>query len=104
MISYKRKIDEELNKLDNIIKIYGGQTKKTLREREKQHKLENPDKFKGMKIKLIYKTKTENDEKYINDAETYLIRKLKTKYENKCVNNLLTGGSGHQHDINDIHK
>jgi hypothetical protein len=36
MISYKRKIDEELNKLDNIIKIYGGQTKKH-KEKEKNN-------------------------------------------------------------------
>jgi len=33
--SYKRKIDEELNKLDNIIKIYGGQTKKNIKRKRK---------------------------------------------------------------------
>lgn len=105
MIPYKRKIDEELNKFDDIIKIYGGQTKQTLKEREKQHKLENPDKFKGMKIKLIYKTNNKDDEKDINDAETYLIKKLKTKYGNKCVNYLSGGGSGHSpYDIGNIYK
>jgi len=81
-----------------------GKQKKTLREREKQHKLENPDKFKGMKIKLIYKTNNKDDEKHINNAETYLIRKLKIKYGNKCVNTLLIGGSGHQYNIGDIYK
>jgi hypothetical protein len=76
-----------------------GKQKQTLRERE------NPDKFKGMKIKMIYKTNNDDDEKYINDAETYLIKKLKTKYKNKCVNNLSGGGSGHHlHDIGDIYK
>jgi hypothetical protein len=37
MIPYKRKIDEELNKLDNniIIKIYGGQTKTNIKRKRK---------------------------------------------------------------------
>jgi hypothetical protein len=104
MLPYKNKIDFELNKLHNINKIYGGQTKKLLSVRKKEHIIENPNNFKGMKIKLLYKNTNENDEKYINDAETYLIKKLKSTYGEKCINKIFTGGSGHQHNNKDIHK
>jgi RNase P/RNase MRP subunit p30 len=104
-LSYKQQIDNAINKYDKYIinSVYSNQTEETLEKRKNQH-IKNHPKFKGMQIRKVYKTTNENDKKYIKDAETYLIRKLKEKYGKKCLNIQNTGGAGENHTKGDFHK
>jgi hypothetical protein len=104
---YKNQIDEYINKIKmenpNIINIYGGRTEQTLEIRQKQHENENNN-FKHMKIKQIFNIKSKDKLYQMQLAETYLIKKLKDNFNNKCININQTGGGTINYNPKDINK
>lgn len=80
----QKKIDAFIETLDNtkITYIYGGQTYRTLDERQQEH-VDDNNKFKKMNIVEICRTKSPAQSQY---AENYLINKLNDKFFIKCIN------------------
>ena len=76
---YKNIIDKKIANLENVNNIYGGQTEKTLEQRQQQHEKKDND-FCNMVIEEIFSSSKESQVNQINLAETYLIKLLSTKF------------------------
>jgi hypothetical protein len=86
----------------NISFIYGGQTEHSIKIRQKQHKNDDPDRFVGMDIRLVYKF-NDNEINQINKAEEFLIKLLKDNYGLNCLN-IADTATGLNHQPGDKHR
>lgn len=100
---YKNLINKKIAKFPSVVNIYGGQTEQTLEQRQKQHE-EKDNKFRNMIIEEIFSSSKETQVNQINLAETYLIEVLHTTYGKKCLNKVMIGGGGQNHNEGDNHK
>ena len=87
----KTEILNALKDYKNVNKIYGGTTHKLLNERHKEHKQEEPEKYKGTKIKQLINKKFNKEEIIL--YEQFLIKQLHIDFKNKVLN-IQTGGQG----------
>ncbi len=100
---YKNHIDKKISTITNVNNVYGGQTEKTLEQRQKQHE-EKDKEFCNMTITKIFSSSKETEVNQINLAETYLIQSLHSKFGKKCLNKNMNGGGGQHHNKGDDHK
>lgn len=94
----KNQITKNIKKLlkeEGFTIIYCGITYRTLRERLKEHNEEEPNKYKGMKIKKIIDTLFDKNE--IKKYEQFLIKYLNKNYKEETLN-IQKGGQGIKND------
>lgn len=99
---YKYRIDTKIKNLININYVYGGQTERSLADRQREHEYDDPN-FHNMSIEPIFSSSKESQLNQINLAEVYLIEQLYNNFGDKCLNIAQYGGWSQYHNEGNKH-